>query len=339
MRIIYRPPKLCGEFMASLYLISIQRFYLRVLLQHVKGPTGFDYLYTVNDVLYTTFHRAALERGLIKSDNYIHECLRESSTHELPYALRRLFATLLIFCEPGDVRKLWDDQYKSLSKDYILNCASVERVQNMVLTDISTILQSMGRSLSDFDLPNITADVHPYEFGCLEVHDECSIVVQEEDILARHSLNTDQKNAYDTIMRHVDADSPSMLFIDGPGGIGKTFLYKYLLATIRSCGFIALATASSGAAANNMTGGRTAHSRFKIPINLTTNSMCNIKKQSGLAKLLCQAKLIIWDEASMAKRQAMEAVNQTMQDITGVKLSFGGKIMVLGGILDRFYWS
>nr|GEY58273.1 hypothetical protein [Tanacetum cinerariifolium] len=92
------------------------------------------------------------------------------------------------------------------------------------------------------------------------------------------------------------------IFIDGPRGTGKTFLYKALLANVRSRGIIALSTTSSGAAANNMTGGRTSHSRFKIPINLNTNSMCNIKKQSGLAKLLCQAKLIIWDEASMAKR-------------------------------------
>ncbi|GKA49641.1 hypothetical protein Tco_0742714, partial [Tanacetum coccineum] len=99
-----------------------ERFSLRVLLQHVKGPTGFDYLYTVNDVLYLTFRRAALERGLIKSDSYIHECLRESSMHELPYALRRLFATILIFCEPGDVRKLRDGHYESLSEDYTLNC-------------------------------------------------------------------------------------------------------------------------------------------------------------------------------------------------------------------------
>ncbi|GJU94086.1 uncharacterized protein Tco_1318842 [Tanacetum coccineum] len=285
-----------------------QYLYRDIPRRAILSRNGFDYLYTVDDVLYTTFRRVALERGLIKSDNHIHACLREASTHELPYALRRLFATLLIFCEPGDVRKLWDDHYESLSEDYNLNCASVERVQNMVLTDISAILQSMGRSLSDFDLPNITADVRPYAFGCREVHEECSIVVLEEDILARHSLNTDQKNAYDTIMRHVDADSPGVFFIDGPGGTGKTFLYKALLANVRSRGLIALATASSGAAANNMTGGRTAHSRFKIPINLTTNSMCNIKKQSGLAKLLCQAKLIIWDEASMAKRQAVEAV-------------------------------
>ncbi|GKB78924.1 hypothetical protein Tco_0945819 [Tanacetum coccineum] len=218
-----------------------EQFYLRVLLQHVKGPTGFDYIYTVNDVLYTTFHRAALERGLIKSDDYIHACLCESSTHKLPDPVRRLVTTLLIFCDVGHVQKLWDDHYKSLSEDYRLNCASVERVQNMVITDISTILQSMGKSLSDFDLPNITTVVHSCAFGCREVHEECSIVVKEEDMLARHSLNSDQKNADDTIIRHVVADSLGVFFIDGPRRIGKipskkwkTFLYKALLPTVHS---------------------------------------------------------------------------------------------------------
>nr|GEU54854.1 hypothetical protein [Tanacetum cinerariifolium] len=227
--------------MVSANLTEGERFYLRVLLQNIKGPIGFDYLYTVNDVLYTTFHRAALEKGLIKSNIFIHECLRESSTHELPYALRRLFATILIFCEPRDVRNLWDDHYESLLEDYTLNCASVKRIQNMVITDISAILQSMGRSINDFDLPNITTD----------------------------------KNAYDTIMQHVDADSPGVFFIDGPRGTGKTFLYKALLANVHSRGLISIATASSGAADNNIIGGRTAHSRFKIPINLSTNSIIN----------------------------------------------------------------
>nr|GEZ04853.1 hypothetical protein [Tanacetum cinerariifolium] len=212
--------------------------------------------------------------------------------------------------EGVDIRELVDDDDDGAEddeEDYSLDCASVERVQNMVVTDISTILQSIGKSLSNFDLTNITMDVRSYPFGCRE------------------------KNAYDTIMRHVDVDSPSVFFIDVPGGTGKTFLYKAFLATVRFRGLIALATASSGAAANNMTGERTGHSRFKISFNLTTNSICNIKKQSGLAKLLCQATLIIWDEESMAKRQAVEAVDRTMQDINGVKLPFGGKIMVLRG--------
>jgi hypothetical protein len=94
---------------------------------------------------------------------------------------------------------------------------------------------------------------------------------------------------------------------------------------------IALATASSGCAANNMPGGRTAHSRFKIPLKIENNSVCNIKKQSGIAQLLRMATLIIWDEASMAKRQAIEALERTMQDIIEENLPFGGKIMVFGG--------
>lgn len=239
--------------------------------------------------------------------------------------------TILIYCEPGDVRKLWNEHYESLSKDYSRHYENTESVQNMVLTDISVFLRSMGKSLSDFDLPNIIANVSLESVGFREVHEEYSIVVEDEHRAARDSLNHDQKAAYDNIMRHVDDDCHGVFFIDGPGGTGKTFLYKALLAEVRSRGLIALATASSGAAANNLPGGRTAHSRFKIPINLNNNSVCNISKQSGLAQLLCLAKLIIWDEATMAKRQAVEAVDRTMQDITGVSFPFGGKIMVLGG--------
>lgn len=111
----------------------------------------------------------------------------------------------------------------------------------------------------------------------------------------------------------------------------NTFLYKALLAEVRTHGLIAIATASSGAAANNLPGGRTAHSRFKIPLQLENNSMCNIKKQSGTAELLRRARLIIWDEASMTKRQVVEALDRTMQDITSSNMPFGGKVMVLGG--------
>nr|GEW40244.1 hypothetical protein [Tanacetum cinerariifolium] len=146
-----------------------------------------------------------------------------------------------------------------------------------------------------------------------------------------YSLNSDQRDAYDEILRHVDNDIPGVFFIDGPRGTRKKFLYKAFLAKVRSRGLIALATASSGVAANNMPGGRTSHSRFKIPINLENNSLYNIKKQSGTAKRLRAAKLIIWDEASMADRQDVEALDRSMKDITGMRLPCCGKIMVLGG--------
>lgn len=63
-------------------------------------------------------------------------------------------------------------------------------------------------------------------------------------------------------------------FVDGPGGTGKTFLYTVLLAAVRARGGIALSVASSGIAALLLEGGRTAHSRFKIPIQLDEASTC-----------------------------------------------------------------
>ncbi|CAI9265811.1 unnamed protein product [Lactuca saligna] len=172
------------------------------------------------------------ERYYLQTDDNLSQCLTEASLYQFLGAVRRLFATVLIYCEPGDVRKLWDDHYNSLSEDYMRQCESVERVQTMVLMDISIILQSMA---------------------------EYSIVVDDEHLRAKDSLNTDQKNAYDEIMTHVNQNRPGVFFIDGPGGTGKTFLYKALLAEVRSHGHIALATASSGAAANNMPMGRTSH--------------------------------------------------------------------------------
>ncbi|GKA76282.1 ATP-dependent DNA helicase PIF1-like protein [Tanacetum coccineum] len=168
-------------------------------------------------------------------------------------------------------------------------------------------------------------------FNVREVEDEYAIVVDEEHLRARYCLNADQKAAYDEIIRYVNNNDSGVFFIDGPGGTGKTYLYNALLAEVRSRGSVALATASSGAAANNLPGGRTSNPRFKILLNVDKKSFCSINKQSGMAKLIREAKLIIWDEASMAKRHAIEAVDRTMQDIMGDSRAFGGKVMVMGG--------
>ena len=71
---------------------------------------------------------------------------------------------------------------------------------------------------------------------------------------------------YEEILDHVLKNKGQVFFVDGPGGTGKTYLYKALIAKVRSMGLIAIATATSGIAASIMPGGRTAHSRFKIPI-------------------------------------------------------------------------
>ena len=59
------------------------------------------------------------------------------------------------------------------------------------------------------------------------------------------------------------------VFLDAPGGCAKTFLIETILSTIRSERKIAIDTASSGLAATLLTGGRTVHSTFKVPLDIT----------------------------------------------------------------------
>lgn len=84
-------------------------------------------------------------------------------------------------------------------------------------------------------------------------------------------LTADQREVYDCFYFMVDRNG-GVLFLDAPGGTGKTFLINLILARIRSEGTckIALATASSGIAATLLTGGHTLHSTFKIPLDLST---------------------------------------------------------------------
>ncbi|XP_024965075.1 uncharacterized protein LOC112505392 [Cynara cardunculus var. scolymus] len=154
-------PRKQGSMIGRLVYANLaeeERYYLRLLLSHISGPTSFKDLFTVNSIVYPTFRKAALERGLIETDDNLSQCLVKASLFQFPKALRRLFATILIYCEPGDIRKLWDQHYDSLSEDYRRQCESVNRVRNMVLTDITSFLQSMGETLDDFDLPKINVD-------------------------------------------------------------------------------------------------------------------------------------------------------------------------------------
>ncbi len=80
-------------------------------------------------------------------------------------------------------------------------------------------------------------------------------------------------------------------------------------------GYIALAVASSGIAALLLPGGRTAHSCFKIPLDIHEDSICAVKHGSDLASLLQVTRLIVWDEAPMVHRHAFEAVDRMLKDI------------------------
>ena len=137
-------------------------------------------------------------------------------------------------------------------------------------------------------------------------------------------LNADQKVAFDTLCQAVTSGEGGVFFLEGFGGTGKTFLINLMLAKVRSDGNIALATASSGIAVTLLDGGTTAHSRFKIPIDIQSDSTCNIPAQSNLADLIRETDLVFWDEAPMQNRHTFEAVDRTLKDFRGDPRPFGG---------------
>ena len=60
-------------------------------------------------------------------------------------------------------------------------------------------------------------------------------------------------------------------------------------------------------AATLLPNGRTLHSRFKVPLNITDESTCHISKRDSTAELLCRCHLIVIDEVTMAHRRVYEA--------------------------------
>nr|GFA80681.1 ATP-dependent DNA helicase PIF1-like [Tanacetum cinerariifolium] len=133
---------------------------------------------------------------------------------------------------------------------------------------------------------------------------------------------------------------------------GKTFLYKTIIARLRLERKIILAVSSLGIASLLLPPGRTAHSRFVIPLELLENSTCGIKQNTHLAEFMQEVELITWDEAPMTQKYAFEALDKTLRDILGYKTPtnknkmFGWLTVLLGGdfrqilpVIPKDKWS
>ncbi|XP_074367621.1 uncharacterized protein LOC141708047 [Apium graveolens] len=150
-------------------------------------------------------------------------------------------------------------------------------------------------------------------------------------------LNREQKEVYEVVVKSVNSNKGEQFFVYRSGGCGKTFIWQTLLCRLRSECKIVFPVASSGIAAVLLDGGRTAHSRFHIPIIVDQCSEAGIKHGTDLAELLQNISLIIWDEAPMQHRHSIESVDKFLRDIMAPidpsrsSRPFGGLTVVFGG--------
>jgi len=339
-------PRLKGVSVGRVYFCppsAGERYYLRMLLYNVPGPTSYDDLRRYNGVVCETFQQACAARGLLETDDEWDACLMEAGQIQSGQQLRRLFATILLQNNPLDPQRLFarhvdalcDDCKYRLQTHFHIEYPSNQEIHSLALQEVEVILQRSAKSLSDFNLP-----VPQIHFADLQgrsriVAEEQSYDVERLQVNWQHGYqlaNVEQKEIIDSISSVIRSNAGGLFFIDGPGGTGKTFVESLLLAYVRRRpGQIALAVASSGIASLLLEGGRTSHSRFKIPIDIHSESICNVSGQSDLAKLLRIAKLIVWDEAPAQDRHCFEAVDRTLKDLRQNMNWFGGITMVFAG--------
>lgn len=112
---------------------------------------------------------------------------------------------------------------------------------------------------------------------------------------AQPYFTNEQKEAFDRIISSIIQRRGQLFFLDAPGGTGKIFLLNMILAHVRQNNEIILAVATSGIASTLLSGGRSAHSAFRLPLSYfgTENLVCNIKRVSAKANMLNQCKAII----------------------------------------------
>ncbi|UYV73842.1 hypothetical protein LAZ67_11001095 [Cordylochernes scorpioides] len=239
-----------------------------ILLLHVKGATSFEYLRTVDGILHSTFKKAAQTHGLLLDDTMWRLTIRDACLLSMPQKLRELFAYICVYGPPTSPLELWQEFKEQFTEDFchrhtINNSISHESCESFAMREVQNILVLRGRSFKEFDLPEPASHL-----PCLiEDYDEAYELSIAAEI--REILNDEQRAAYNVIidaLEDSESRTPKCFFIEEPGGSGKTFLYELLIHHVRGFNDVVLPSATTGIAANLLTGGRKMHSFYGIPV-------------------------------------------------------------------------
>ncbi|KAF8388771.1 hypothetical protein HHK36_025451 [Tetracentron sinense] len=96
---------------------SGERYYLRMLLNIVRGSTSYEDIRTINGNVYPSFKAACSALGLLEDDNEWHESLIEASTWATGKQLRNMFCSMLIFSEIKNPLDIWERHWEDLIDD------------------------------------------------------------------------------------------------------------------------------------------------------------------------------------------------------------------------------
>ncbi|XP_074265342.1 uncharacterized protein LOC141587773 [Silene latifolia] len=244
----------CIGRMVYVHPTAGEKYYLRVLLNIVKGVQSHEEIRKLGNVVYPTFKEACYAHGLLNNDKEWHEAMSEANRWAMPWQLRELFVTMILFCEVTDITKLWEESYGMLSDDIERNKRRLFGDPNLELSDaarrsytlleVDKILMRYGKRLADIEgMPQpVESDVHGMENRLIRDEKKYDRKQLRDEWEGKVKLlNTEQR-----VIDAVNSELPELFFVYGHGGTGKTFLYGAISARLRSEGKIVLNVASSG---------------------------------------------------------------------------------------------
>ena len=82
-------------------------------------------------------------------------------------------------------------------------------------------------------------------------------------------------------------------FINRPGGSGKSHSLNSLITHLNKENINVLPVAWTGIVANLLLSGKTSHVTFKLSLNISEDTTCNITPNSGYGKMLQNIQVII----------------------------------------------
>lgn len=107
-----------------------EKFYLRALLNYVKGPTSYDEIKTVDNFKYDNFKDACFALGLLDDDKEFIDAINQESQWGTTGYLRRLSVALLISSRFSQPEVVWEKTWEHLSDDVLNRRRRILRVQD-----------------------------------------------------------------------------------------------------------------------------------------------------------------------------------------------------------------